>query len=102
MWTAIFPIDVSKTRLQSAFPDTKYDVGIRKQLKIVSFWMYRLLPLHGLVTEEFDILEYLQLWDEGRWKSMYAGLTPTLIRAFPANAVQWLAWELAINGLRGY
>lgn len=26
---------------------------------------------------------------------MYAGLTPTLIRAFPANAAQWLAWELS-------
>ncbi len=31
----------------------------------------------------------------GGRRTMYAGLTPTLIRAFPANAAQWLAWELS-------
>ena len=30
----------------------------------------------------------------GGAKALYAGLTPTLVRAFPANAAQWLAWEL--------
>ena len=31
----------------------------------------------------------------GGRRTLYAGLTPTLIRAFPANAAQWLAWELS-------
>ena len=31
----------------------------------------------------------------GGRRALYAGLTPTLIRAFPANAAQWLAWELS-------
>lgn len=30
----------------------------------------------------------------GGVRGLYAGLTPTLVRAFPANACQWLAWEL--------
>lgn len=31
----------------------------------------------------------------GGRRTLYAGLTPTLVRAFPANAAQWLAWELS-------
>lgn len=31
---------------------------------------------------------------------MYAGLSPTLARAFPANAAQWLAWELCLQHMR--
>ena len=31
----------------------------------------------------------------GGRRTLYAGLVPTLIRAFPANAAQWLAWELS-------
>lgn len=42
----------------------------------------------------------LQLWAEGRHRALWAGLTPTLIRAFPANAAQWLAWEVAMHSLR--
>ena len=33
----------------------------------------------------------------GGVKALYAGLSPTLIRAFPANAAQWLAWELCMQ-----
>lgn len=33
----------------------------------------------------------------GGLKTLYAGLSPTLIRAFPANAAQWLAWELCMQ-----
>lgn len=29
--------------------------------------------------------------------TLYAGIRPTLIRAFPANAAQWLAWEIAMR-----
>ncbi len=30
---------------------------------------------------------------------LYSGLVPTLVRAFPANAAQWLVWELASSFL---
>jgi len=36
----------------------------------------------------------------GGVQTLYAGLSPTLIRAFPANAAQWLAWELCIQQLQ--
>lgn len=35
----------------------------------------------------------------GGVRSLYAGLTPTLIRAFPANAAQWLAYEVCTDQL---
>lgn len=41
----------------------------------------------------------MQILREGGIRSMYAGFTPTLVRAFPANACQWLAWELAMRQL---
>ena len=36
-----------------------------------------------------------QSYAAGGRRVLYAGLTPTLVRAFPANAAQWLAWELS-------
>ena len=33
----------------------------------------------------------------GGLRTLYAGIRPTLIRAFPANAAQWLAWEAAMR-----
>ncbi|GLC46505.1 hypothetical protein PLESTB_000334100 [Pleodorina starrii] len=75
MWAAVLPIDVAKTRLQTARPGSEWDVGLRKH--------------------------WLMLWREGGLASLYAGLTPTLVRAFPANACQWLAWELVMRNLGG-
>ncbi|GFR45843.1 hypothetical protein Agub_g7209 [Astrephomene gubernaculifera] len=75
MWAVVLPIDVAKTRLQTAQPGSEWDVGLRKH--------------------------WAMLWREGGMRSLYAGLTPTLVRAFPANACQWLAWELAMRGMRG-
>ncbi|EFJ41041.1 mitochondrial substrate carrier [Volvox carteri f. nagariensis] len=74
MWAAVLPIDVAKTRLQTSTPGSKWDVSLRTH--------------------------WLMLWREGGFSSLYAGLTPTLVRAFPANACQWLAWELVMRGLR--
>lgn len=37
MWSAILPLDVSKTRLQSSFPGDKHDLRISQQLKQVRF-----------------------------------------------------------------
>ena len=38
-----------------------------------------------------------ELYRAGGRRPMYAGLAPTLMRAFPANAAQWLTWELALR-----
>ncbi len=71
MWAAILPLDVAKTRLQTAVPGSAWDVGVAQHLRL--------------------------LWREARWKALFSGLTPTLVRAFPSNACQWLAWELAMQ-----
>ncbi|PNW71127.1 hypothetical protein CHLRE_17g747797v5 [Chlamydomonas reinhardtii] len=73
MWALVLPIDVAKTRLQTASPGSPWDVGLMQQ--------------------------WAMLWREGGLRSLYAGLTPTLVRAFPANACQWLAWEAIMRGL---
>ena len=65
---------MAKTRRQTAGPGTRYDVSTARNLAL--------------------------LWAEGGRRALYAGLTPTLLRAFPANAAQWLAWEFAIRTLR--
>jgi len=70
----VLPLDVAKTRRQTAGPGSLYDVGMARNLQL----------LHR----------------EGGRRALYAGLTPTLLRAFPANACQWLAWEAAIHALR--
>ena len=71
MWSVVLPLDACKTRIQTAWPGSVHDAGIRYHL--------------------------LQMWQEGRWRRLYAGLTPTLIRAAPANAAQWLMWELCMG-----
>ncbi|KAG2425233.1 hypothetical protein HXX76_013818 [Chlamydomonas incerta] len=73
MWALVLPIDVAKTRLQTASPGSPWDVGLLRQ--------------------------WAMLWREGGLRSLYAGLSPTLVRAFPANACQWLAWEGIMRGL---
>ena len=70
----VLPLDVAKTRRQTAGPGSRYDVGTARNLAL--------------------------LWAEGGRRALYAGLTPTLLRAFPANAAQWLAWECAVRTLR--
>ncbi|EFN50961.1 hypothetical protein CHLNCDRAFT_141587 [Chlorella variabilis] len=74
MWAAVLPLDVAKTRIQTAYPGSYQDVGVARQLHMV----YR----------------------EGGIQALYAGLSPTLARAFPANAAQWLAWELCMQQMQ--
>ena len=57
--------------LQVATPGTRYDAGVWRNLQLLNA--------------------------EGGIRKMYSGFTPTLIRAFPANAAQWLTWELAVR-----
>ncbi|KAF8062934.1 hypothetical protein HT031_003773 [Scenedesmus sp. PABB004] len=73
MWASVLPLDVAKTRIQTARPGSSWDTGVWSQL--------------------------VMLWREGRARALWAGLAPTLARAFPANACQWLAWELAMHRL---
>jgi hypothetical protein len=74
MWGTVLPIDSAKTRIQAARPGDKYDVRLLQALKIA--------------------------WLEGGIKSWWAGLGPTILRAFPANAAQWLVWEASLHILR--
>jgi hypothetical protein len=62
MWTTVLPLDVAKTRIQTAQPGTPWDTGVLRQLSM--------------------------LWREGGRRSLWAGLAPTVARAFPANACQ--------------
>lgn len=73
MWGTVLPLDVAKTRIQTAQPGSSWDTGVLQQLRM--------------------------LWREGGRRSLWAGLPPTLLRAFPANACQWLAWEMAMRQL---
>jgi hypothetical protein len=73
MWGTVLPLDVAKTRIQTAQPGSAWDTSVPKQLHM--------------------------LWKEGGRRSLWAGLSPTLVRAFPANACQWLAWEVAMRQL---
>ncbi|KAL6759485.1 mitochondrial carrier domain-containing protein [Haematococcus lacustris] len=74
MWAVVLPLDVAKTRLQVAVPGSAWDVGVVQHLGM--------------------------LWREGGCGALWRGLGPTLVRAFPANAAQWLAWEWASRQLR--
>ena len=73
MWATVLPLDVAKTRIQVAMPGSKRDLGLLATLA--------------------------KLRREGK---LYSGLAPTLVRAFPANAAQWLAWEVAADLLQGW
>ncbi len=68
-WSVIFPIDLVKTRIQASSDPKTFLAELTK--------VYRGKGIRGL----------------------YSGLTPTLVRAFPANAVQWLAWDLSTKFL---
>jgi len=63
--------EVSSATAQVATPGSRYDVSVWRNLKLLA--------------------------GEGGVRKMYAGFTPTIIRAFPANAAQWLTWELALR-----
>ncbi|PSC76045.1 mitochondrial arginine transporter BAC1 isoform X1 [Micractinium conductrix] len=67
MWAVVLPLDAAKTRIQTAYPGSPHDVGVLRQLRVMA--------------------------REGGLGTLYAGLSPTLVRAFPANAAQWLAFE---------
>ncbi|CAJ0928763.1 unnamed protein product, partial [Mesorhabditis belari] len=72
-WSVCIPADVLKSRLQTA-PEGKYPDGIRGVLREV-------------------------LREEGP-KGLFKGLTPILLRAFPANAACFFGLELTLSLFR--
>lgn len=66
-WAVVLPFDVAKTRIQTAL-DPSSNRNPFYNLKMI----HRELGIRGL----------------------YAGLGPTLVRAFPANAAAMVTWEL--------
>ena len=72
MWGAVLPIDCVKTAVQASPPGSPRS---------------RLLPTARRLVAA-----------GGGPGALYAGLGPVLARAAPANAAQWLAWELAVRG----
>lgn len=147
MWAAVLPIDVAKTRIQTATPGTPRDVGVLRNLAMMygegvllhaivcssicayASWcmavVYTLLDFiqtgHGLMLTDVNwpLLYYCMhpvskevpqeahsgtgsnaaavLCSSGGRAALYAGLRPTLIRAFPANAAQWFTWECCMR-----
>ncbi|WWC98591.1 hypothetical protein V866_005483 [Kwoniella sp. B9012] len=81
-WLATFPIDVFKTRIQSAS------------------WPFDSLsnPLNKAVRPTLWKVATDAVRQEG-WKVMFAGLGPTLIRAVPTNMVIFLTFEACVAGL---
>ncbi|KAH9298241.1 hypothetical protein KI387_029923, partial [Taxus chinensis] len=69
-WSAVLPLDVAKTRIQTT-PNINVSRSPVRTINVI----YRELGFRGL----------------------YAGLGPTLVRAFPANAAAIVSWELAVN-----
>ena len=70
MWACVLPVDVAKTRIQLLRPGAP---------------RASLLPTLAALARE------------GGARSLWAGLAPTLARAVPANAAQWLAFEVALS-----
>jgi hypothetical protein len=73
MWTCVLPLDVAKSRIQVSSPGAPWDVGVAAHLRM--------------------------LVREGGARALWSGLAPTVARAFPANAAQWLCYELVLQQL---
>ncbi|CAM6087347.1 unnamed protein product [Calypogeia fissa] len=65
-WTVVLPIDVAKTRIQIA---------------------------RDLTTSRNPLVHLRMIYGELGVRGLYAGLGPSLVRAFPANAAAICAWE---------
>lgn len=68
-WVTMLPVDYAKTRYQIAHPGDADDVSLLRLMR-------RQYATRGMA-------------------GLYAGVGPVLLRAFPTNAVQFLAWEAA-------
>ncbi|CAG9461410.1 unnamed protein product [Pedinophyceae sp. YPF-701] len=72
MWGVVLPVDIAKTRIQVSHPaSAMYATGVLGHMR------------HVVRTRG--------------WGGLYAGIGPVMVRAFPANAAQWLAWEAVVR-----
>lgn len=71
-WSAVLPLDVAKTVIQTA-------------------------PDKSSTRNPFQVLN--SIYRRAGLKGCYAGLGPTILRAFPANAAAIVTWELAMKML---
>jgi solute carrier family 25 (mitochondrial carnitine/acylcarnitine transporter), member 20/29 len=71
MWAAVLPADAVKTAIQAGPPGSRPGSLLE--------------TARGLAATGSGV------------RGLYAGLGPVLARAAPANAAQWLAWELAVR-----
>lgn len=74
-WITVFPLDVIKSRLQTA------EIGRYKP------------GTQGMIQCATELVR------ENGVRSLYKGLTPALVRSFPANACCFLAFELTMKVL---
>jgi solute carrier family 25 carnitine/acylcarnitine transporter 20/29 len=74
-WIPVFPADVVKSRWQADTPAAKQFSGV------------------------LDCAA--QTWRAGGVRAMYRGFGPALVRAYPANAVCFAAYEVAAKALNG-
>ncbi|KAI8476486.1 MAG: mitochondrial carrier domain-containing protein [Monoraphidium minutum] len=73
LWAAVMPLDAAKTRIQAATGRRGAGAGVAQALRA--------------------------LYREGGMARLYAGTSPAVARAFPANAAQWLVFELSCKQL---
>lgn len=71
-WSAVLPLDVAKTIIQTT-------------------------PNKSSTRNPFRILK--SIYSRAGLRGCYAGLGPTVVRAFPANAAAIVTWELAVKVL---
>ncbi|GMI72836.1 hypothetical protein like AT2G33820 [Hibiscus trionum] len=69
-WSAVLPLDVAKTIIQTS-------------------------PDKSSPTNPFRVLN--SIYQRAGIRGCYAGLGPTIVRAFPANAAAIVTWELAMK-----
>ncbi|CAI5500726.1 unnamed protein product [Closterium sp. Naga37s-1] len=103
-WSAVLPFDVIKTRIQtadaSASPESLRMLSHMLLLSLLCLESVQLLPCFlYLVSVRFAPCTIppgfvFQILRESGVRGFYAGLLPTLTRAFPANAAAVVAWEL--------
>ena len=74
-WTAIYPLDVIKTRIQTT-------------------------PLESPPSERQVNVIFLQIIRQHGWASLYRGLGVAVIRAFPVNATILPVYEFTLGQLR--
>ena len=72
-WVTVFPLDVIKSRLQTA-EIGRYHAGTKGMIQCAK-----------------------ELISEQGVKALYKGLSPALVRSFPANACCFVAFEMTMN-----